>query len=164
MPVSSSMPMGMGFALGGVELSAAEYMTLDNAVKYIVDPTASPSPTLLMLASQMGSVPNSAAKMMSFLIPLQAMARQRKISVPGVPGQATDAQINDHIMQKTLQWMQQRTMMGTMTENPDLMMRMQQGTRAASAPKSAAAQGAATSASQADGSNFFPMLAMAGVI
>lgn len=161
------MPMGMGLALGGVELSAADYMALDNAVKFIVDPTASPSPALLMLASQQGSIPNSAARMMSFLIPLQAMARSRKISVPGVVGEATPTQINDHVMQKALQWMQQRAMIGQMTENPDLMMRMHQGQRTvAQAPATTGtatqSAGSATTA-QVQASNFFPMMAMTGM-
>ena len=168
-PVSPSMPMGIGFALGGVELSANEYITLDNAVKFIIDPTASPSPTLLMLASQLGSVPNSAAKMMSFLIPLQAMARQRKLSVPGVPGQATESQINDYVLKKTLQWMQQRAMMGQMTENPDLMMRMQQGTRpgAVTATKKAPTATRNTpvvNTQYTAGTNFLPLLALGGFL
>lgn len=164
----SGMSMGMGLAMGGVELNAADYMALDNAVKYIVGPTASPSPALLLLASQQGSIPNSAAKMMSFLIPMQAMARQMKISVPGVIGESSDAQINDYIMQRALQWMQQRTWMGSMTENPDLMMRMQQSQKSTSTKTSAGATNTAGQMAQMAGSasgisNFLPMMAMSGM-
>ncbi|KAH3787683.1 hypothetical protein DPMN_165810 [Dreissena polymorpha] len=45
----------------------------------------------------------------------------------GVVGQPNNAQIDNYIMEKTMEWVQQRTMYGTMTENPEIIMSMQQG-------------------------------------
>ncbi|KAH3787682.1 hypothetical protein DPMN_165809 [Dreissena polymorpha] len=72
----------MGLALGG-ELSPRDFIMLDNAVKSILGPDSSPSPALIILAAQQGGMPSSATGMLPYMALMQAMAREKNITVPG---------------------------------------------------------------------------------
>ncbi|WAR21551.1 hypothetical protein MAR_015525, partial [Mya arenaria] len=119
--MGSMLPLGMA----GGDFSAREFMTLDNAVKAILGPDANPSPALIILAAQQGGMPITATGMLPYMALMQAMAREQNMTIPGVLGTPTKNQVDNYIMEKTMQWVQQRTMYGTMTENPDVIMRLQ---------------------------------------
>ena len=125
--------MGMGMAMGG-EMTAVDYMLLDNAVKHIVGPNATPSPSMILLAQQQGGPPTSFSRMMPYITLMQDIARKNGITPPGVTGKATEAQINNYVMQRAMNWIQQRYAFEAMADSPALTATML-GQRQASAPQ-----------------------------
>ena len=87
-----SMGMGLALGAGGGEISTMEYMLLDSAVKQIVGPKASPTPTMLMLTSQQGNQPVTMVQMLAYVNELQSLARQHNVKPPGVVGTPTRQQ------------------------------------------------------------------------
>lgn len=110
----------MTLAMGTIELSGSELMVLNNLVKTIVGPEANVNPGLMVLYSSDGGLPINAAKMIPYITIMQGIAKDLKIKVPGVPGEATNEQIENYIFQRSLQWMQSRNMAGAFVENAGL--------------------------------------------
>ncbi|XP_060568521.1 uncharacterized protein LOC132727131 isoform X1 [Ruditapes philippinarum] len=124
MMMPSMMAMGqamndplMSLAMGSIELNPTEVMILNNLVQTIVGPEASVNPALMVLYSSDGGLPINAAKMIPYITIMQGMAKDLKIKVPGVSGEATKEQIENYIFQRSLMWMQQRNMAGAFIEN-----------------------------------------------
>lgn len=107
----------MSLAMGTIELNPTELMILNNLVQTIVGPKAYVNPALMVLYSSDGGLPINAAKMIPYITIMQGMAKDLKIQVPGVSGEATNEQIENYIFQRSLQWMQQRNMAGAFVEN-----------------------------------------------
>ncbi|XP_060556513.1 uncharacterized protein LOC132717127 [Ruditapes philippinarum] len=103
--MTGGMSAGLGMGIGG--MSSMEYATLDNAVKAIVGPHASPDMALINYATQQGGSPRGFMQMMGYIPFLQNIART--VGIRPVPGDTQNnnvAQNSDSIiMQRSVRWM-----------------------------------------------------------
>lgn len=108
----------MSLVMSSIELGAADYMILNTLVRTIVGPQASANAAMMVLYNTDGGLPLSAVRMIPYVTLMQGIAKDLKIKVPGVKGEATNEQIDQYIFQRALSWMQQRNMAGAFLELP----------------------------------------------
>lgn len=142
----------MSLAMGSVELGGSDLMILNNLVKTIVGPDANLNPGLMVLYSSDGGLPINAVKMIPYITIMQGIAKDLKIRVPGVSGQATNEQIENYIFQRALQWMQSRNMAGAFVENAGLFLMSNAFNNAASSTQSQPQANSAAASARASAS------------
>lgn len=123
----SGMGGGMGdpllaIAMSSIELSATDLMILNQLVQTIVGPQATVNTALMVLYNTDGGLPFNAYRMIPYITIMQGMAKDLKINVPGVQGEATREQIDNYILQRSIQWMQSRNMAGAFMDNAGMLM------------------------------------------
>ncbi|XP_045198888.2 uncharacterized protein LOC123553207 [Mercenaria mercenaria] len=106
---------GLGMSMAG--MSPAEYAVLDNAVKSVVGPHASPDMALITYAERQGGVPRNVFQMMGYIPFLQNLARTvglQPTAGSGQTGTGTNQALNTDaiVMQRAVQWMQRNGLMG----------------------------------------------------
>jgi hypothetical protein len=108
--------------MSSIELSATDLMILNQLVQTIVGPQATVNPALMVLYNTDGGLPFNAYRMIPYITIMQGMAKDLKINVPGVQGEATREQIDNFILQRSIQWMQSRNMAGAFMDNAGMLM------------------------------------------
>lgn len=104
--MGGGMSAGLGIGVGG--MSPAEFAVLDNAVKNIVGPHASPDMALINYATQQGGTPRGFMQVLGYVPFFQNIARSVGIRpVPGEPQNNNAAQNTDSVvLQRAIRWSQ----------------------------------------------------------
>ncbi|XP_045198887.1 uncharacterized protein LOC123553206 [Mercenaria mercenaria] len=118
---TGSMGMGGGtysaaLGLAAAGMTPAQYAVLDNTVKSVVGPHASPDLALITYAKHQGAAPRNAFQFMGYMPFFQNIARTVGVQPSTGSGQTgtgtNQAQNTDAIvMQKAVQWMQRNGFM-----------------------------------------------------
>lgn len=93
-------------------MSNTDYQLLDSAVKQIVHPSAAPTQAMVNIAYNQGRPPSTTQDVMEYVPHLQDLARQMGVKPPGSKGTVPPHVLNNYIMSRANQWLQQYNMRG----------------------------------------------------